>query len=349
MSRAFLSGAASSFWQLFLFRWREFVRTPEIVFWVLVFPCATLLVLGIAFRPRPPEPVPVLLAAAEGDPAGDALAAALGSASDLRLLRRPPEAAERALLRGEAALVVVPGDPPALVGDPTNPETRTARLLVRGALSPPPPSRARDEDRVTPGTRYVDWLMPGLLGLQIMNGSLWGLGFALVEMRAKKLLKRFAVTPMSRVEFLLAHAAHRFLIVGLESAVLFGFAALAFGVPLRGSLPLFGLTAVVGTLAFSGIGILVASRPRTTEVAAGVMNVPMLPQMVLSGVFFSAARFPDWLQPLVQALPLTALNDALRGVALEGAGLAEVGHELSILTAWGVLTLALGLRWFRWT
>lgn len=342
----------SSFWQLFLFRWREFARTPEIVFWVLVFPCATLLVLGLAFRPQPPAPVPVLLAAAPGDAAGERLAAALGASPGLQVLRRAPAEVERALLRGEAALVVEPGQPPLLRRDPTHPEARAAELLVQAALAraagaPPPPGVLQDLS--LRGSRYVDWLLPGLLGLQIMNGSLWGLGFGLVEMRARKLLKRFAVTPMSRVEFLVAHAVHRFVIVGLEALVMLGFAWLAFDVPMNGSLLLYALTAGLGTLAFAGIGILVAARPRTTEVAAGVMNVPMLPQMVLSGVFFSSTRFPDWLQPFVQALPLTALNDALRAVQNEGLGLADMGHELLILAAWSLVTLGVGLRLFRWT
>lgn len=357
-----------SSWQLFLFRWREFLRTPEIIFWVLVFPCLTLLVLGMAFRPAPPEPIPVLVAVAPGDLVAEALAKSL-EGPDLRVLRAEPDAAQLGLRRGEAALLVRPsgarvgevraGDvqvsapgAPVLQGDPTNPETRAARLLVKAALAkaagqPPPPGT--DEQVTARGARYIDWLVPGLLGMQIMNGSLWGLGFGLVEVRAKKLLKRFAVTPMSRLEFLLAHAAQRFVVVALEAVVMFVFARLVFDVPMEGSWLAFALAAGLGTLAFCGIGVLVAARPRTTEVAAMVMNLPMLPQMILSGVFFSAARFPDWFQPFVQALPLTALNDAMRAVQNEGAGLSGIAHELLILAVWSVVTWIVGLKLFRWT
>lgn len=347
-----------SSWQLFLFRWREFLRTPEIIFWVLVFPCLTLLVLGMAFRPAPPEPIPVLVAVAPGDVGAEALAKSLegpDGRSDLRVLRAAPDDALRRLRRGEAALLVrassAPGAP-ILQGDPTNPETRAARLLVQAALAraaghPAPPGT--EEQVTTRGARYIDWLVPGLLGMQIMNGSLWGLGFGLVEVRAKKLLKRFAVTPMSRLEFLLAHAAQRFVVVALEAVVMLVFARLVFDVPMEGSWLAFALAAGLGTLAFCGIGVLVAARPRTTEVAAMVMNLPMLPQMILSGVFFSAARFPDWFQPFVQALPLTALNDAMRAVQNEGAGLAGIAHELAILAVWSVVTWVVGLKLFRWT
>jgi ABC-type multidrug transport system permease subunit len=95
--------------------------------------------------------------------------------------------------------------------------------------------------------------------------------------------------------------------------------------------------------------LLVASRPKRTEVAAGLMNIPMIPQMIVSGVFFSSARFPEVVQPLIRALPLTALNDALRRIANEGGGLASVARELCVLAAWGIGTLLLALKLFRWS
>jgi ABC transporter DrrB family efflux protein len=204
-------------------------------------------------------------------------------------------------------------------------------------------------EQPSPGGRYIDWFVPGMVGLSIMNGSLWGLGFALVEMRAKRLLKRFAVTPMKRGHFLAAAALGRFVVVTLQATVMLVFAALFFGVKVRGSIPAFACVAAVGTVAFAGVALLVASRPRNTEVAASLMNIPMMPMMFLSGVFFSSSNFPDWLQPFIKALPLTALIDAFRRIANEGLGIESVVRELAILVAWALVTLGLSMKLFRWS
>lgn len=334
----------SGLWQLFLFRWREFYREPAILFWALIFPLMMMLVLGLAFQPKPPGPMSVLVAADVKDP----LVAALTSSSELKVIARDRAEAETALARGEAALLVIPGAPPTYEFDPTHPDARQTRLLVEAALSPRP-EVGKPSVTQAPGARYIDWLTPGLLGMQIMNGSLWGVGFALVEMRAKKLLKRFAVTPMQRSHFLLATAIHRFLVVGAEAVLMFGFAMIAFGVPLKGSVVAFAAVALVGTFSFGCLALLVAARPRNTEVAAGVMNIPMLPQIFMSGVFFSSTRFPDWMQPFIKSLPLTALIDGMRRIANEGAGLHDVTRELIVLAVWAVATLVIALRAFRWT
>lgn len=333
--------------QLFLFRWREFYREPAILFWALIFPLGIMLVLGLAFRPAPPPPMSVLVAASPDDPIVAKLSA---KPDDLKVIVKPLEEAEGALKRGEAAILVLPGNPPTYRFDKTHPDARQTKLLVDAALDPRPSvTISNHEDAKTPGAHYIDWLVPGLLGMQIMNGSLWGVGFALVEMRAKKLLKRFAVTPMQRSHFLLATALHRFLVVGAEAVLMFAFAMLAFHVPLLGSLVAFAVVAAVGTFSFGSLALLVAARPRNTEVAAGVMNIPMLPMMFMSGVFFSSSRFPDWMQPFIKSLPLTALIDGLRRIANEGGGLESVVREIVVLVVWAIATLVIALRIFRWT
>ncbi|MBI3725388.1 ABC transporter permease [bacterium] len=351
--------------QLVFFRQREFVREPAILFWALIFPLLMLVVLGVAFRPKPAEPVPVLVADLHDD-ASVLIIKTLEASKDLRILVRSQEEATLALTRGEAALLVVPerGVVPTYRFDPTHPEARLTRLLVDEALRPtlalnvstgdPPASaslalQAKLETTPAAGARYIDWFVPGMLAMQIMNGCLWGIGFAMVEMRAKRLLKRFAVTPMRRWHFLAAHAIHRYLVVALEAVLMVGFSAVAFGVTVRGSYLAFAVLSTLGTFAFAGIALLVAARPRNTEVAAGLMNIPMLPMIVLSGVFFSSTRFPEWLQPFIKALPLTALIDSLRRITNEGAGLEACMRELAVLLAWGLLTGALALRFFLWS
>jgi ABC-2 type transport system permease protein len=207
---------------------------------------------------------------------------------------------------------------------------------------------ARDVPIDAVGSRYIDWLLPGLLGMNIMSTGLWGLGFSIVQARTRKLLKRLVASPMRRRDYLLAQLLGRLVFLGVEAGALVLFGRLAFGVPVRGGVGLLAATCLVGALAFGGIGLLVASRARTIEAVSGLLNLVMLPMWVLSGVFFSAANFPAPMQPIIQALPLTALNDALRAVMLEAAGVDAIAHEIAILSAWGVVAFAIALRIFRW-
>ncbi|MGE0040459.1 MAG: ABC transporter permease [Vicinamibacterales bacterium] len=343
-------GAAAPLVELTLARFREFLREPEAVFWVFAFPVIMTCALGIAFRSKGAEPV--IAGVAEGPGAG-AIVAALEQAGGFTVRRVPAGEVERAVRDGRAPVVVVPGDPPAYHFDEARPESQVARLAVDRALQ-----RARGRaDAFVPveapisavGSRYIDWLVPGLLGMNIMSTGLWAVGFAIVQARVKKLLKRLVATPMSRVDYLLSHLLSRLLFLALESGVILGFARVAFGVGSAGGYLAVAVLSLLGALSFGGMGLLVASRARTIEGVSGLMNVVMLPMWVLSGVFFSASNFPDVMQPVIQALPLTALVDAFRGVMIEGRSLAGVGGEIGILSAWGLGSFAVALRLFRWS
>ncbi|MEI6669829.1 MAG: ABC transporter permease [Acidobacteriota bacterium] len=335
--------------ELTLARVKEFVREPEAVFWVLVFPIVLAFALGIAFRTKGDEPVYAGVMAGRGSAE---VAAALSGAPGIRARVVEPDQADRALRNGAVQVVVIPGPPPTYRFDPTRPESRLARLAVDGALQ----TMAGRADRFTPGeqamqvigSRYIDWLIPGLLGMNIMGTGMWGIGFAIVWARTKHLLKRFAATPMSRSHYLLAHILARMVFLGVEVGALLLFARLAFSVSSRGSLLLVGGVAVAGSLAFGGLSLLVASRARTIEAVSGWMNAVMLPMWVLSGVFFSSANFPAAMQPLIRALPLTALIDAFRAVMLDGASIPGIARELLTLVAWTLVSFAIALRVFRW-
>jgi ABC-2 type transport system permease protein len=337
--------------QLTLVRYREFFREPEAVFWVFVFPVLLTAGLGIAFRNQAPERTRVVLVNREG---AGGLAEALNASPDLQAAVLPDSAAAQALRTGSAAILVVPdsGGRVEYRFDPERPESRTARLQVddalqRGAGRSDPV--AVSEQRVSePGSRYVDFVVPGLLGMNLMGSGIWGLGFSIVDARRKKLLKRMIATPMSRTQFLASFVLSRLTLLILEVGALLGFALLVFGVPVRGS-PLSLLAiCLLSALAFGSLGLLLASRTRTIEGASGLMNLVMLPMWIFSGVFFSASRFPDALQPFIQALPLTAVNDALRASMLEGAGWARLVPELGIIATWLVVSFVLAVRLFRW-
>src|SRR5205823_9384282 len=145
-----------------------------------------------------------------------------------------------------------------------------------------------------------------------------------------------------------SYVISRFVLLTLEVAVILGFAVLAFGVPMRGSFAGLVLICALSALCFGALGLLIAARPRTIEGASGLMNLTMMPMWILSGVFFSSENFPRALQPFIQALPLTAVNNALRANMLRGAGLDVVGPELAIIAAWLVVCFSVALKLFRW-
>ena len=340
----------SSLAQLTLTRIRLFFREPSAVFWTFGFPILLSVALGIAFRNRPPEPVAAAVQAGEG---ADRLADALRRDQQVKVRVLDAADARVALRVGRAALVVVPGTPRTYLYDPTRPESRLARAVVDdvlqradGRVDPTPVSEARV---VEPGSRYIDFLVPGLLGLNIMSSGMWGIGWVLVETRQKKLLKRLVATPMRRGEFLFSFVVLRVLFLALELPVLLGFAWLAFGVAVRGSLPLVVGLALLGALAFSGLGLLVASRAQNSQSASGLINLVMMPMWILSGVFFSAANFPDAMQPVIRALPLTALIDGIRAVMNDGAGARAVAAEAALLAGVAAASFAAALRIFRWS
>ncbi len=343
----------SPFRELFLARMREFYREPAAVFWTYGFPILLTAGLGLAFRNKAPEQIHVGLA----DSAEVAqLATALDA--DERFIVESASATECArLLRVGRIDIMVSFDDEAGAYeyrfDPTQPEAVRARLLLDDTLQR---SAGREdvlqvaEVQVTePGSRYIDFLVPGLIGMNLMGGGLWGIGFVTVDMRIRKLLKRLVATPMRRRDLLLSIISGRMVFTVPEMTILLFVAWLMFKIPFAGSLLSFAVVAAVGALSFAGIGLLVASRAQKLETISGLMNLVMLPMWLCSGVFFSSERFPAALQPVIQALPLTQLNNALRAVMLEGSGLGSQWMRLSILTAWGVVSFLLALKWFRWT
>jgi ABC-type multidrug transport system permease subunit len=341
-----------AFVQLVLARLREFFREPEAVFWVYIFPILMVVGLGIAFRNQPVEHIAVDV---ESGPQSATIASALGS--NPRFVVTTCDAADCAtrLRTGKAQLVVsAAGNPPAYQYrlDPTRPESVLARNAADDALQRAAGRvdrvKTADETMSEPGGRYVDFLVPGLLGMSLMGGGLWGVGFVTVDMRIRKLLKRFLATPMKKRDFLAAIMASRMLFMIPEVLVLLVFAHYVFGVFYYGSVWSLVFLIVLGALMFSGVGLLVASRAKTVEAVSGLMNLVMLPMWMLSGIFFTSDRFPAAAQPLIKILPLTPLIDALRAVMLEGSSLSSQAARITIMAAWGVLSFAVALRIFRW-
>jgi ABC-2 type transport system permease protein len=361
---------------LYISRLREFYRQPARLFWVYGFPMVLALGLGLAFQSRVPESVQVdLVRNASSDGIEKALrdydkAARAEKRQGIQLTVVSEDEAIRRLRTGKTPLVIVPeGDatpelqsrvdyrgiaPVTYRFDPTRPEATSARGVIDAILQREAgrvdPVKTKDSIVNEPGSRYIDFLIPGLIGQNTMGGGLWGVGFLLVNFRIGKLLKRFTATPMPRHDFLLAILLARLTFLIPDVAVLLSLGVFAFGMPIQGSLWLVAAIEIVGALAFAGIGLLIASRAQSTETVSGLMNLVMLPMWIFSGLFFSAERFPESAQPFIQALPLTQLLNALRAVMLEGAGWSShvVLVAFGVLSAWAIGTFAIALKIFRW-
>jgi ABC-2 type transport system permease protein len=349
------NGRWKGYRELLLARMKELWREPEVIFWVFVFPVLLALGLGIAFRNKPADVSRVAIVS--GPEAARALELLKGAPQigSFRAEVLPTAEALNQFRLGKYDLVVTPraGGGLEYQYDAARPESALARAAVDDAMQTAAgrkdtlPTSARVSTE--PGARYIDFLIPGLLGMNLMNSGMWGVGFALVDMRQRKLLKRFMATPMRRGDFLLALASSRLVLMLPELVLLLGFGVVVFHMRVMGSWAAMIFISAVGALCFGGLGLLTASRAQKIETASGLINVVMMPMWIFSGVFFSYERFPAVIQPWIKALPLTALNDALRATLLEGASLAGQGTRLLVLALWGGLSFLLALRWFRWT
>jgi ABC-type multidrug transport system permease subunit len=343
--------------QIVLARLRAFYREPGAVFWVYGFPLLMIVALGIAFRASPVEKVTVDV---QAGPRAEKIRDELLGRSDQKGLTfavqiNDEETSRRRLRTGKTDLIVLmsPDETYQYRLDKSRAESRLARTAVHEALQQAAgrkdavPTRP-DEEMLEPGSRYIDFLVPGLLGMSLMGGGLWGVGFAIVDMRIRRLLKRFVATPMRRSDFLLGIMISRLVFMIPEVLAVLLFSRMFFGVIVSGNIVALFALILVGAFTFAGLGLLVGSRAKTLETASGLMNLTMLPMWLLSGIFFSPDRFPQAVQPVIKVLPLTPLIEGLRAVMLEGASLGSQSFNLMILIVWGAVTFVLGLRWFRW-
>jgi ABC-type multidrug transport system permease subunit len=337
----------SSLFQLTIVRFRLFLREPEAVFWTFIFPIILAVGLGLAFRNRPADVLQVAATA-------PLLTQKLASDKGLTATTLNEADGTHSLATGGILLLAIQNADGSISYkyDDTNPDARTARLIADHAVQ----TASGQHDAVSTGnqlvhekgSRYIDFVVPGLLGMNLMGPAIWGLGFAIVEARQKKLLKRLVASPMPKWQYLSSFILSRLLMLAVEVVVFLGFAAIAFGVPFRGSIWQLGVLCILISLSFSALGLLTASRAKTMEAASGLMNLVMLPMWILSGVFFSASRFPAVIQPFVRALPLTAAIDTLRGNMLQGLGMSQMLPQVVILLAWLVVPFAVSLKIFRW-
>ena len=369
-------------WQLISALFREIIREPGVLFWGILFPILMSLGLGLAFTKKSDVIRKVaIINISDNSPMGSESSLVAGflqnncekngsvgsglwqwkyTIKDEKLgnsvflfYNMKWDDAIRFLKRGTInVLLLGKNDSIEYHFDPMNPDAQLTYLKLstivgRGATQPVESSFQIKPLTVT-GTRYIDFLVPGLIAMGVMMSSMWGISYGIIEKRSKKLLRRLVATPMKKSHFLIALITVRIFMNFIESLVLFLFALIAFKMTIQGNISALILMFLAGNIAFAGIAVFVSSHTSNTEVGNGLINFVVFPMMVLSGIFFSYQNFPDWSLPVIKNLPLTMLTDGIRSIFNEGAGYNEVMLPIIILLAIGTLFFSVGLKIFKW-
>ena len=369
-------------WQLISALFREIIREPGVLFWGILFPILMSLGLGLAFTRKTDVIRKVaIINITESSTAGSENSVVAGflrkncetnvsiksdtwqwkyTIKDEKLgnsvflfYKMKWDEAVKLLKRGTInVLLLGKKDSVEYHFDPMNPDAQLTYLKLstivgNGALQPVQTNSEIKPLTVT-GTRYIDFLVPGLIAMGVMMSSMWGISYGIIEKRSKKLLRRLVATPMKKSHFLIALITVRIAMNFIESSVLFLFALFAFKMTIQGNISALILMFLAGNIAFAGIAVLVSSHTSNTEVGNGLINFVVFPMMVLSGIFFSYQNFPDWSLPVIKNLPLTMLTDGIRSIFNEGAGYHEVAIPILILLVIGALFFSVGLKIFKW-
>jgi ABC-2 type transport system permease protein len=367
-------------YHLVVAHFKEVIRQPAVIFWGIIFPILIALGLGLAFTQQTESVYRVGVAAGRTDMAQQEPAVLRflqergrrldptekGSTWQLTLedsrsgntrflfTQTDWDSAIVQIKRGKLNLIVEPAPDGRIQYhfDPRNPEAELAYLKLSAAVESGTGPETDSNDPVVPltvtGTRYIDFLVPGLICLGVMMSCMWGVSYGMIDKRSKKLLRRLVATPMKKSHFLVALMTVRIAMNLIEAVLLFIFASLVFDIAVQGSIAALAAIFLAGNIAFCGIAIFTSSRTANTEVGNGLVNAVVMPMTVLSGIFFSYHNFPDWSIAFIQKLPLTLFADGIRAIFNEGGGFAETGLAVAVLTAVGVIFFSLGLRIFRW-
>lgn len=339
--RSPLHKALLQIYHLFMMSVREFIREPEVLFWAFVFPIGLALTLGLAFDLERKVRYPVGIVENGRE---QTLMKLLQNHSQLDVMIVRKEEIENALKRRKILLYMEVEDRIRIYYDPDEQDSKQSLIFVYQALNSSPEVHTLS----IKGTRYLDFLIPGLIAMGIMNSALWGIGWFLIQMRIKKLLKVFSISPVEKDYFFIAFVLARGLLSVLENLALVLVIGFFFPVTFEGSFLDLALVYTTGYLSFSGIAILASSRAANTAVANGIMNGITIPMTLLSGIFFSYSYFPEELVLLITYLPLTLLTDLLRGIFIEGLTFTEYGGKLLILVLEGSVSYFFGKKYFLW-
>ncbi|MEI6172183.1 MAG: ABC transporter permease [Bacteroidota bacterium] len=373
----------SQLYQLIMANIKELIREPGVLFWGIVFPILMSLGLGVAFTKKKDVVIPIAVIGQNhvihhpADTTSVLLSFLQNNRATLernnqgfvgRRLTIPDDKLGNTTfiflaMNWQKAMVLLKRGNLNIVldermgrvqyhFDPMNPDAQLTYLKLSKLLNASGPVVQAANTEINPltvsGTRYIDFLVPGLIAMGVMMSCMWGVSYAIIERRSKKLLRRMVATPMKRSNFLIALIAVRMLMNFVEAGLLFLFAWLAFNITIQGSVTALLALFIAGNVAFAGIAIFIASHTAKTEIGNGLINALSMPMMVLSGIFFSYHNFPEWSIPVIQKFPLTMMADGMRSAFIEGAGFAELSMPIIVLSAIGIVFFTAGMRIFKW-
>jgi ABC-2 type transport system permease protein len=369
-------------WQLIAALFREIIREPGVLFWGILFPILMSLGLGLAFTKK--ADVTRKIAIINNS---EVVSAGTDTRVVAEFLQKKCEAnvskekdawqwkyiikdeklgnsiflfysmqwkeAMQLLKRGTINVILLDrNDSVEYHFDPMNPDAQLTYLKLGNIFGKGKILEERSNAEIKPltvkGTRYIDFLVPGLITMGVMMSCMWGISYGIIEKRSKKLLRRLVATPMKKSHFLIALITVRIAMNFIESGVLFFFSLIAFKITIQGDISALIIMFLAGNIAFAGIAVFVSSHTSNTEVGNGLINFVVFPMMVLSGIFFSYQNFPDWSLPVIKNLPLTMLTDGIRSIFNEGAGYHDVALPILILLTVGALFFTAGLKIFKW-
>lgn len=360
--------------QLISIRFKEFLREPAVLFWSILFPILMAWGLGSAFSDKGETMQQVALIESELNKNTrlrdffDGIEAVKSEVTgyfnlekkigekkagitNYKFIRCDKDEAMTLLKKGIISLIVEEDTDTIIYHfDPLNPEAKLNYMLISGAINNKGQDIKNESIKVLDkiGTRYVDFLIPGLIAMGVMMSIMWGVSYSLIDKRNKKLLRRMVATPMKKSNFLGSHFITRTLLSFIEAGLLFLFAYFYFGTYIQGNILAGMVVLFAGIVGFTGLAILVSSRTANTQVGNGLINLVVMPMMVLSGIFFNYHNFPEWTIGIIQKFPLTMLADSLRSIFIEGSGFKENYNNIITLLIYGLTSFFVGLKMFKW-
>jgi ABC-2 type transport system permease protein len=348
-------------WVLIVASLKMFFREKEAVFWTLFLPLFMVVLFGFVKFDRLGTIELGIVDHSNGKI--DSILSSLSAIKTVRVYRGSQDVEAKALQKGERDLVlVIPSGYQygqsliAYSNDAKPQETQLGALILQRVFDEVALQRSENSQRIQVMTQpvksrkltYMDFLLPGILAMSIMQMGVFSVAFVFVDLKKRGILRRLRVTPLNTNDFILAHVVTRLLVLLLQVSLLITCGIIFFHLNFIGSLWNLFIVGVLGAVVFLAIGFCIAGVSKSEDQVAPLANVITLPMMLLSGVFFSRANLPGFAHVITSVFPLTYLADALRSVAIDGAGLGEVLDPLAGLAVWCVLSCFLAVKLFRW-
>jgi ABC-2 type transport system permease protein len=346
-------------WRQFLMEWKLYSRDKGAMFWTFAFPVLMLLGFGVIFRDSGGPRVTVVRVESGPESAWDLALREAIEAQHVKVERLSAEEAEKRWKASDVAVLIEGGDAPRLrvnaylmaQGMQGAGLVQQANLIAQAKLAGQPEPRKLPVSIESPGkakaTNYAAFLLPGLLGLNLLSMGLFAVGMVNVAYREKGKFKRLGVTPLPKSIFLGGQILHRLTVAGLSAVLVLIAGKLTFGISNQGSYALLAALVALGTATFMAMGFALSSFAETSETYAAISNLLFFPMMFLGGVYFKLDGAPKWLQDSVQLLPLSPFLKALRAVFNDGASLAGHGFGLAVVGAWALLAFLVAVKRFR--